>query len=768
MSKSTSTKGKRNTLAPLIWFIRLAHVDNAYMIETVEATGESFLEKLPECHQSIEENGRFYYRVMVPIEIRLGPDLLSPVISRTLIKNAEEIIECSQILRFPESHIVFCKLAYEEGWLFETLNSGIKVLERLENEPQIENGHFFYLVLIPVGLRVVPHIMAQRVGKGFKLHSIVEGSQRFTPPGSKITYVKVSNEKGWIFETTMDGQVVLQRIEKPLQRQVERLFYRLLQDVEVLNTPFFSETIGSINSSSNGSSNDSSSSCRSTNGSSSSSSCSSSNRNTTAIATIATETNLEAIEEEQTKRMGCRRRRLKDSLIECSERLVPYGTNIGYLKLRHDAGWICERLNTTIDDTYSSNPLVVEQVQGYAVTRDTPKFYRVLLTVAVRSAPDFYCTRLPGVAPKTVGTIFESCLQYTPPGSRVTYVKLSNENGWVFEQTPQGNQVLEALNEDPHKKQGKFYYRVLKKVPVLLSPELTSEITQYLFEGTIFCAELEYSLPGNQQKYVLLTKEKGWIALDYCTQMEEEKEDDSISRGHGHGHGHGRWNETTTNTLISPRYPYPNTQSHPNSQSHQNVQQVSEELYNLYTMPPSWVSIGYPNRSWFKVPDEENRHVLAEEMWFQANIFKQRKILAASSQGKENVPIIRKGILHLDTLELMITMEEIKHPASALMFTFPWKQIWWNFEIDGVKHSVELQHGLRGGFRSIYFDGLLIHQNRSVTDFLWDNGSEFEFTWENHKIKTIISLEGAFFSQYLQFYGYFLIVDEQEIVPLDL
>ncbi|KAL4094885.1 hypothetical protein PRIC1_010536 [Phytophthora ramorum] len=758
------------------WFIRLAHVENAFMMlsmkeasktaESGVATEKLFLELLPEKEKAIVNKGRFYYRVLVPIELRRAPDLLAPVISRHVFKNAEEIIECHETYRCPQSGVTFVKLAYEDGWLFETLNSGIKVLERLATEPDIEYGHFFYVVKIPVGIRVAPHIMAQRSGKGFKLHSIVEASQRFTPPGSKITYVRVCKDKnsrcgcsrshagsaaspksmarkysagggeygaesssedrpslpappschgGWIFETTMDGQVVLEPMAEPKVRQVERLFYRVLEDVEVLPTPASGRRIVTSSSSAPSS-------------------------------------------------PPGRRKRLNDTLIECSERLVPAVQpvadsgepdmpEIGYVKLRHDVGWICER------QLQSPYRLILEQVQGYAVTRDLPKFYRVLVPVYLRSAPDFECPRLPGVAPMTAGTVFESSLQYTPPGSRITYIKVASAshptansacNGWLFDQTPSGDQVLEAVDEDPEKKNGKFFFRVLsEKKEVLLSPERTSEVVRYLFANTIFSAEMEYTLPRTQETYVRLTKEKGWVALDPLRPRTGSFTGQSSSR-----------------SIFSIQSASENENNPPRT-----LVRISEELYNLYAMPPSWVSIGSPNRTWFKVPDESCRTILAEETILQMSVFESRNILASSSQGRDGVPLSRKGTLSLDDGSTVwnCTLEEIKHPASALLFTFPWKQVWWIFELEGSdeRHCVELQHGLRGGFRSILFDGEPLLQNRSVTDMLWDSGSEFTFQWNDHTFKVLITLEGAFFSQYLQFYSYTLVVDEENVVPVD-
>lgn len=780
------------------WFVQLLHVDNAFMLVAMQEPDRSeetlYLERLPDDDQIEVETrpldipGRFYYRVIVPIELRKAPDLLAPVISRHVFKNAEEIIECNRLYRCPQSSVTFCKLAYEDGWLFETLNSGIKVLERLESEPVVEYGQFFYVVRIPVGIRVAPHIMAQRAGKGYKLHSVVEASQRFTPPGSKITYVRVCKEKGmrcacshshrhrqdkstaaeagagspssaadappplsdeqqpasptvhtsschggWIFETTMDGQVVLEPIAKPALRQVERLFYRVLEDVEVLPTPSFAAMSGN------------------------------------AAALVGSEQH-EAV---GTRRGSskkalvaapvsplAKRKRMQGTLIECSERLVPRVASLGpdgdqvpemaFIKLRHDVGWICER------STQPPFRLVLEQVQGFAVTRDLPKFYRVLVPLNLRSAPDYECPRLPGVTPMAVGTVFESSLQYTPPGSKITYIKVASDahpsgssgsaSGWLFDQTPTGDRVLEAVDEDPEKKNGRFFYRVVcEKKEVLLSPERTSEVVRYLFANTIFAAEMEYTLPRTQDTYVRLTKEKGWVMLD------PRKPTRTAS----------------TASISEHETEYEDEAEHP----HRTLVRISEELYNLYCMPPSWVSIGFPNRTWFKVPDEFCRTVLAEETMLQMEIFEPRNVLAASSQGRDNVPISRRGSVKLQGGEIVwkCVLDEIKHSASALLFTFPWKQVWWIFEIDGEpeRHALELQHGLRGGYRAVFFDGEQLLQNRSVSDMLWDAGSEFSFTWHEHTFKVVITLEGAFFSQYLQFYSYALLVDEEEITPVE-
>ncbi|KAJ0397669.1 hypothetical protein P43SY_007742 [Pythium insidiosum] len=446
----------------LTTFIRLEHIQNAYMVLAVsdKRREESpLLHKLPSTEDATVEHGRFYFRVLVPVELRRGPDLLAPIISRHLFKNAEEIIECSQTYRCPQSSVMFVKLAYEDGWLFESLNSGIKVLERLATEPVIEYGQFFYIVRIPVGIRVAPNIMAQRSGKGYKLHSIVEGSQRFTPPGSKITYVKVCREK--------------------------------------------------------------------------STRCTCSNSH-----------------------------------------------------------------------------------QSYETMHPSPK-------AKVR-------------------------------------VELDDEEQSLMPRSS-STSSLPTLTEDPEKKNGKFFFRVVaEKKEVLLSPERDGEVIKYLFQNTFFAAEIEYTLPRTQETYVRLAKEKGWLALDSASTPEDSR----------------------------------------------SLQRIPEELYNLYFMPPSWV-------------------------W-------------------------------------KCTLEEIKHPASALMFTFPWKQIWWIFELEsGEKHCVEVQHGLRGGFKAVIFDGQVQHQNRSVSDILWDAGSELVFEWNGHTFKVIIALEGAFFSQYLQFYSYSLLVDEEEILPVE-
>ena len=97
------------------------------------------------------------------------------------------------------------------------------------------------------------------------------------------------------------------------------------------------------------------------------------------------------------------------------------------------------------------------------------------------------------------------------------------------------------------------------------------------------------------------------------------------------------------------------------------------------------------------------------------------------------------------------------------MFTFQWKQIWWIFELDGVKHSVECQHGLRGGFRSILYDGVELETNRPVAGVVWDTGDAFEFSKDSHVFKVAITLEGSFFSTSSQYFSYKLFVDGNPI-----
>ncbi|TDH69866.1 hypothetical protein CCR75_002093 [Bremia lactucae] len=693
------------------WFIRLQHVPNAYVQVSQKglenpATFEphTSLELLPLNEKAIQTFGRFYYRVVVSMELCSAPDLLAQGNALHLLKkkNVEEIIESHETYQCPHSSVTFVKLAYEEGWLVETLLSGIPVLERLATEPAREDGKFFYIVQIPVGVRVAPHIMAQRTGQGFPLHSIVEGTQRFTPPQSRITYVRVEG-KGWLFETTMDGQLVLERMEVPLARHVARQFYRVLKDVTVLSMP---------------------------------------------IGNMEIEGGLLSV--------STPRKRLKNTLIECSERLVPAFNvpcalnvvEMGFLKLRHDAGWICER------EFLPPYRRVLLQVHGHAKTQQKLVMYRVLQPVFLRSAPDLECPRLPGVALLTPGTVFESSLQYTPPESRITYVKVasashvganSTSDGWLFDNTLTGERVLEPVNDAFETKHGKFFFRVVSpKKKVLVSPEKQSDVLRYLVVDTIFAAEMSYTLPHTQETYVRLSKEKGWVALDlpHATYSKPRSKYHSLFPTHQ--------DETLVPTLV----------------------RLSEVLYHLYTLPPSWVSLGYPTRTWFKVPDESCRTILAEETSLQMAVFESRQILASSSQGREGVPLSREGTVSLQDGKMVwkCTLEEIKHSASALLTTFPWKQVWWILELQDrhERHCVELQHGLRGGFRRILLDGEPLLQHRTVVDMLWDAGSESTFAWLGQTFKVVIALEGAFFSPYLQFYSYTLVVNDTNIKPLDL
>lgn len=810
-------------------FVELRHIEHSFVIykmfDTKSRKETQFMEHIgpaevvdkqlsSEEYQKFarQECGRFYYRVLVPVEVRQGPDILAPLTASHVIKNVEEIVECSRVFRYPGMSIDFVKLSYERGWLFDSLSSGIKVLERLEKDPETDYGDFYYLVKIPVGIRVAPNIMAQRAGsKGFKLNSIVEASQRFTPPGSKITYVRLKKDKnlqacrflaspchteipdansndekasssgyvslqqikqnsvktchgGWIFETTMDGQVVLERITQPISRQVERLFFRVLVDVDVLPSPYSNSETNNGNNS--------------------------------------------------PTRSSIKRKRQRGTLIECSERFIPFYPKqdenyketqpLSFVKLRHDVGWICER------QLKEPHRLVLEQVQGFAATSDESRLYRILIPVHLRSAPDIDCPRVPGGSMLPAGSIFQSCLHYTPPGSHITYIKVANdvwaskgvtsdatgvqeeqkfENcntgagcGWIFTHLANGEQVLEALEDGSGSRNGKFYFRVLsEKKDVLATPEEETEVRCQLEKGTIFFAEMEFTVPKTLHTFLKLPKDQGWVALNSYREQAVCPSSQSSGRS-------SRWNKS-----VNQDVPQADPDKVSEEPTHKTLERVSETLYNLYTSPPSWLKIGYPERAWKKVPDTGCRTILVDEILLQLSLFRSQNTLKTSSQGRENVPLCRNGYVSVfripqiekvsktssrDTSKVAcdaegdqaeeslwkVTMEEIKHTASALFFTFPWKQIWWILRISHTEnHCIELQHGLRGGYRAVYFDGKLIHENRSVAGFLWDSGSEFEFEAIGHTFKAIISFEGALFSQSMQFYSYMLLVDEEEI-----
>ncbi|OQR97408.1 hypothetical protein THRCLA_06974 [Thraustotheca clavata] len=648
-------------------YLKLAHAPGWIPKENA-IDGKLNVELLKETNWNEEvASPHLYFRVLVPLDVRTGPDCIAPKVSPIVNFRPNDIVEASRIVTFPQSTISFIELN-PAGWLNVQLPSGRRVLERLQEAPPptltrtssssvtsnitlatidgkdgtLEHGHFFYCVKIAVGIREYPDIMGPRVGKGFHLNTIVEGSQRFTPDGSPITYVKLLHERGWVFESTMDGQVVLSPLHSLIQRDITRGFYRVLNTeagVPVYSAPSFESPI------------------------------------------------------------LCNR----FQVIECRERLrldVPIeGSSdtavVTFLKLRHTPGWVPEI-------TCSGNKLV-EEIDGDATTIDIPKFYKVQMVVPVRMAPDLDSPRVQGSFPKPIGSIVESSIRhlYTPPESNMTYVKLAHEPGWIFEKNLLGEPVLVALSKEPEKQHGKFFYRTKIRVRVLVSPEPTSAILRHIEENQAFVALLQFCLPDTDITYVGL-KDKGWVALD------------------------------------------------PPSSSKITIEQ---SVYNLWTDPPSWVAVGFPNRSWYKVPEEPD--ILALETMLQNEVFSDRTELFSSSQGRDSVPVVRAGRWK----GLPVTLEEIKHPANPILLTFPWKQLWWHLSLDS-SIVIELQHGLHGGFRAVYCNGVVMNQTR----LLWDGGDTFTFTAHGHEFVLTIALEGSFFSTSTQYFCYALSIDGEQII----
>ncbi|ETW01053.1 hypothetical protein, variant [Aphanomyces invadans] len=657
-----------------VTYLKLAYAEGWVPLERMP-NGVYNMELLPETDWTEElppPNAYILFRALVPLQLRSGPDGFAPKLVPVETKEPNDIVQVSRIVTFPQSSISFVEV-HPMGWLSIQLPSGRRLLERTTSftptsplptrrhcmeEPSstvaviagksgvLECGHFFYCVQIAVGIREFPDIMSPRVGKGFHVNTIVEGSKRFTPQSSPITYVKLLHERGWVFESTMDGQLVLAPLQSQVQRDISRAFYRVLQPfIHVYSGPTFESPV---------------------------------------IASRSTS-------------------------IECRERLqieVPHvqgatTTNKWvFLKLRHAPGWVAE---TSRDGATK----LVEAIEG-ATTIETPKFYKVKLAVPVLAAPDLDGPRLQGSFPKQVHSIVESSLRYITPESTMTYVKLAHEPGWIYETTLSGECVLETLTKEPEKQHGKFFYRARAKVRVLVSPEPSSAVLKYLDENQVFNGALQFSLPESDVVYASV-KDKGWVALD------------------------------------GP------------SASKVTVERISEFMYQLCKNPPSWVAVGYPNRSWYKVPDEGNRDILANETTLQNEIFADRNTLSSSSQGLESIPLVRHGFLTTaaTSINVPVVLEEIKHPANAILLTFPWKQMWWHVAFPDKTIVVELQHGLHGGFRAVLCNGTVMAQSR----LLWDSGDSYEFTTLGHTFNATIALEGAFFSSATQYYTYSLVVD---------
>ncbi|RHZ10691.1 hypothetical protein DYB26_010513 [Aphanomyces astaci] len=176
-----------------ITYLKLAYAEGWVPLET-SSDGTMNMELLPETDWTEERppaNSFFLFRALVPLQLKSG----------------ESTVRCLCHTKVCIRSRCFCAQA------------ATRVLER---------GHFFYCVHIAVGIREFPDIMSPRVGKGFHINTIVEGSQRFTPQSSPITYVKLQHERGWVFESTMDGQVVLAPLRSQIQRDISRAFYRVL------------------------------------------------------------------------------------------------------------------------------------------------------------------------------------------------------------------------------------------------------------------------------------------------------------------------------------------------------------------------------------------------------------------------------------------------------------------------------------------------------------------------------------------------------------
>lgn len=793
-----------------ITFYQLAII-NGWIPSRDDSNNVEILEKLEGSNLTIRKGyGEFYYRVNLSINVREGPDILSPVMEwneAPVTKAAGEIIQCCQTLQLPQSRMMFVKLSFREGWLFDRLpdelmdknNQNMMILTPLTSTPDVvvrkEHGRFFYLVKIPVGVRSAPNIMAKRTGKGYKRHTVLEGDLKLMPPGSSMCYIQLTKAHGggFVFETTMDGQQVLEPFaHSPDVYQTQRRFYRLCQDIPVVLKPDIDDPRfrGSSFSSSQHSS-------ISYDYSDASSPSSTPRRNSSIVT-----------DDDNSCPPYVHHIRSKDTIVECTEWLVPYQSKIGYYKLRHDDGWMMDMNHHHHEDINSSSLEHIDLDNRHETERtkmtEARVFYQVVVNqVAVRLAPDFESPTLSGLAPKTKGAMLETSIQYTPPGrGNLTYVKLRHEHGWLFTTTPDGHPVLRLVqshhpsHEDDTKADTYRYYHAEKHLSVYRVPDRESPVIETVACRTVFGV---HSLLDVSPKVLC-----GKLILFHTL------EDNGPADHHA---------------LHPDRWVFLSTERNTN-----NVVQVSRELYDLFCCPPKWRSIGFPIQTWVKLPqfalrlngnsgggsdihesscslqlevsppDEEwwrenseeggegqefldeisnieGQHVdLVQETLLQSRLG-HYKTLRTSSQGAEDCPVVRRGHVSGYTVRL----EELKHPASNVYLTYPWKQLWWVFtplksSDNHNEFGLEVQHSLKGGYRRICCcssssEGQQVSQvicdERPILGLVWDSGSSHEFDFNGHHFHVNIELQGSFLSTRLQYYTYSVTLDEEEI-QLDL
>eukprot|EP01041_Mallomonas_annulata_P003451 gene3451-6857_t len=152
------------------------------------------------------QNNAAFFRVTHKggLKVRKNPSLSAETTG--LIIEFGRVIACNQCVQDGPAWFVY--VVDVGGWAVAQ-SGDLKAMERIEGPKRVQ-GEWYYEVVHPNGMRFasLPEITAERHEHIHPKGNVLKGIEKITEPASPLTVVRLQNDYGWLFESTITGEVL--------------------------------------------------------------------------------------------------------------------------------------------------------------------------------------------------------------------------------------------------------------------------------------------------------------------------------------------------------------------------------------------------------------------------------------------------------------------------------------------------------------------------------------------------------------------------------
>ncbi|CAM9195150.1 unnamed protein product [Ectocarpus fasciculatus] len=287
----------------------------------------------------------------------------------------------------PEGVVVELKQP-QSGFVFQK-HGDRTLLEEVE-ALKVEEGDWWYRVVHPSGARFakIPSLLPQapRHTIAVPQNTVVHACRRHTPPGSSVTFVELSDSKGWIVESTKDKAVLEQSSDG--QYMVENITGHYRDDSE-------------------------------------------------AWYEVVSETGVELLEAPDADSMRMLELFLPGKAFCVSERFQPPEQGSAFLKVKGREAWVVQRAASDAEEACKKLPPPMDEA--------VEQWYRVQYPggVRLRASPAFEHTD-PSLGVLVCGWVFLATRRYRAPGSSHMLLQVATPEGVVRDSSSEYGETVDV------------------------------------------------------------------------------------------------------------------------------------------------------------------------------------------------------------------------------------------------------------------------------------------------------------------------------------